>query len=222
VAPHGIYKRSYTPESLDVALDEAGMAFDRAVGGKRTIDENGHLHVAESNLTKSTVSPYFGEEIPEAEKLGLDPKKKYHLLRARDELEKPETIASFNGKPVLFQHKMATAVDFPTALTIGATGTDAKYEHPYLKNSLSIWPEYASQAVEDGDKSQLSAGYSYDADMTPGVYDGTPYDGVMRNIRGQHIAIVHEGRSGPDVRVADSSVEDKQWAALEEAMLGLA
>jgi 8-oxo-dGTP pyrophosphatase MutT (NUDIX family) len=196
------------------------LAFDRGLE-KRSYDENGHLHVAESNLTKCTVSPYMGEEIPDAEKLGLDPKKKYQLLRAQDELEKPETIASFNGKPVLFQHKMATAVDFPTGLTIGSTGTEAKYEHPYLKNSLSIWPEYASQAVEAGDKSQLSAGYSYTADMTPGIHDGTPYDGVMRNIRGQHIAIVNEGRSGPDVRVEDSSIEDKQWMLIEEALAAL-
>ena len=37
----------------------------------------------------------------------------------------------------------------------------------------------------------------------PGIYDGESYDFVQRNIRGNHIALVKEGRSGPDVAVKD-------------------
>ena len=39
----------------------------------------------------------------------------------------------------------------------------------------------------------------------------------MRNIRGNHVAIVEEGRAGPDVLVADS-VEEIQWQILAEAL----
>jgi len=50
----------------------------------------------------------------------------------------------------------------------------------------------------------LSAGYYYTADMTPGTYEGVAYDGVMRNIRFNHVALVVEGRAGSDVVVGDS------------------
>ncbi|NYM92270.1 DUF2213 domain-containing protein, partial [Salmonella enterica subsp. enterica serovar Typhimurium] len=34
--------------------------------------------------------------------------------------------------------------------------------------------------------------------------DGEPYDGVMRNIVGNHVALVGDGRAGPDCLVMDS------------------
>jgi hypothetical protein len=200
------------------AANDMALALDQA-GGKRTYDKDGRLHVSDCNLTKGIVNPYRGDEIPQAEELGLDPDKTYMLLRHPKELAKPETVNSFNGQPLLWEHKPASAQDHPAEITVGAAGTKARYEHPYIKNDISIWPEYASQAVEDGDKKQISAGYSYDADMTPGVYEGHKFDGVMRNIRCNHLSLVREGRAGPDVMVADSSIADKEWARLEEALL---
>ena len=50
---------------------------------------------------------------------------------------------------------------------------------------------------------ELSLSYFYDPDMTPGEWNGTPYDGVMRNIRGNHLALVDKGRAGRDVAVRD-------------------
>ena len=50
---------------------------------------------------------------------------------------------------------------------------------------------------------ELSCAYRYDPDFTQGTYDGQRYDFVMRNIRGNHVALVEEGRAGPDVVVAD-------------------
>ena len=46
------------------------LAFDRA--SVRTIDVDGRLHVAMSNISKATVNPYYGREIPNAAALGLD------------------------------------------------------------------------------------------------------------------------------------------------------
>ena len=44
--------------------------------------------------------------------------------------------------------------------------------------------------------------------MTPGDYEGDPYDGIMRDIVGNHVAKVKEGRAGPDVCVGDSKLEE--------------
>ncbi|MGH7058317.1 MAG: DUF2213 domain-containing protein, partial [Acetobacteraceae bacterium] len=79
---------------------------------------------------------------------------------------------------------------------------------PYLRNSLIVWTREAIDGIESGKRRQLSASYRYDADMTSGTYEGQPYDGVMRNIRFNHVALVEEGRAGPDVLVDDSLPPD--------------
>jgi hypothetical protein len=44
---------------------------------------------------------------------------------------------------------------------------------------------------------------------------GRSYDGVMRNIIGNHLAIVPEGRAGSDVVVADSRAHGMRKALAE-------
>ncbi|MFY3690853.1 DUF2213 domain-containing protein, partial [Achromobacter xylosoxidans] len=46
-----------------------GLAFDRAT--VRRIDVDGRMHVEISNISKATVNPYRGSEIPDWEALGL-------------------------------------------------------------------------------------------------------------------------------------------------------
>jgi len=51
--------------------------------------------------------------------------------------------------------------------------------------------------------------------MTPGSYENERYDGVMRDIVGNHVALVKEGRAGPDVVVGDSAITipiEKDWS----------
>jgi hypothetical protein len=180
------------------------LAYDRAAS-VRTISKDGRLHVAISNISKATVSPYHCTEIPRWRELGLDPDRTYQFLRDPDELEK--AVPSFNNLPLLNAHSPVTAANHSPDLVIGATGSDAKFEAPYLKNSLVIWAKDAIDAVESGEQREISCGYYWTADMTPGVFNGERFDGVMRNIIGSHVALVAEGRAGPDVLVADSKEE---------------
>jgi hypothetical protein len=62
----------------------------------------------------------------------------------------------------------------------------------------------AIDGIESGKQRELSAGYHYKPDMTAGNFDGMRYDGVMRNIVFNHVALVEDGRAGPDVIVGDS------------------
>lgn len=188
-------------EDEHVATDSALLlALDRE--SVREKSPEGHLHVALTNISKATVNPYRGEEIPNYEALGLDPQGVYHLLRDPEELRK--AAASFNGKPLLRKHKPTSAAEHAGDVTIGATGTDAVFEDPYLKNSLVVWPQEDIDAIESEIKKELSSGYRYRAEMTPGIFRGMPYDGVMRDIVGNHVALVKDGRAGPDVVVGDS------------------
>lgn len=182
-----------TDSALRLALDRDSV---------REKSPEGHLHVALTNIAKATVNPYRGSEIPDAEALGLDPDKVYYLLRPPEELAK--AAATFNGKPLLRKHKPTSADKHAKDETIGATGTDAVFEDPYLKNSLVVWTQNDIDDVESDLKKELSPGYRYRAEMTPGEFRGMRYDGVMRDLVGNHVALVKDGRQGPDVVVGDS------------------
>jgi 8-oxo-dGTP pyrophosphatase MutT (NUDIX family) len=187
----------------------------------RSKDAEGRLHVERSNLAMERVDPYFGHEIPNSEELGLDPDKKYMLYRSAEELSKPETVRSANNIPILGQH---AGVDAKThaknaQLVVGSTGTDARWDAPFISNSLVFWPQEAIDEVEANSKRELSPGYRYIAKMEPGTSpDGEHYDGLMCSIRFQHLAQVEEGRQGKDVTVADTMSRAYGWDDVAAAL----
>lgn len=178
------------------------LALDRA--SVRTKDQNGYLHVAVANISKANICPYLGSEIPDYERLGLGPTRLYQLFRDPKELE--AAAATFNGVPILNRHIPVMAEKPPKEAIVGTTGTNAVFKSPYLTNSLTIWDASAIAGIESEDQRELSCGYRYDADMTPGSFSGTKYDGVMRNLRANHVALVPDGRAGADVVVGDQKL----------------
>lgn len=188
------------------------LAMDRA-SSVRSRDANGYLHVEVSNISKANVCPYYGREIPGADVMGLDPDRIYQLYRDPEELAR--AADTFNNIPLLSEHVPVLPDRLPEDLIIGSTGTDAVFDGEYLKNSLVIWQQAAQDAIEADRKRELSCGYRYRADMTPGVTaEGLRYDGVMREIMGNHVALVIEGRAGPDVVVGDEVMKLKSRTAL--------
>jgi hypothetical protein len=198
----------------DELAEDPELAFDRATGERlafdrasvRSYDQDGRLHIEVANISKATVNPYYGFEIPDAEELGLEPRKVYYLLRDPQELAK--AVPTFNNIPLLSDHRPTTADDLDKELVIGSTGTDAAFNAPYLTNSLVFWDGDACDQIETNQTRELSASYRYVADMTPGVFEGRRYDGVMREIRGNHVALVRDGRAGSDVIVGDSQPKE--------------
>lgn len=177
------------------------LAFDRA--SVRTIDGNGRLQIAKTNISKANVCPYYGKEIPNYEKLGLQPDKIYQLYRHPDELKK--AAHTFNNIPVLDRHVPDFPSDPPREFRVGATHSNCEFDGTYLTVGMTIYDASAMAGIETGEQRELSASYQYVADMTPGVTpDGVPYDGIMRDLVGNHEALVPEGRAGSDVLVADS------------------
>lgn len=176
------------------------LAFDRAT--VRSFDKDGRLHIELTPISKANVCPYYGREIPNSRSLGLQPDKVYYLLRDPKELAK--AASTFNNIPLLNEHIPVTAADPQKMAVVGSTGTDAEFDGTYLKNSLVVWDGDSIAGIETDEKKELSSAYRYVADMTPGVHEGQQYDGVMRDIVGNHVALVIEGRAGSDVVVGDS------------------
>ena len=177
------------------------LTFDAAPSQRET-DENGFLHVGASHITKATVNPYYGREIPGWQEAGLDPEAVYYGLRDPEELQ--GSLETWAGLPLHIEHHIDSAEEPQKLTRVGAVGTGAVWNPPYVDAPLTVWDRAAIDAIEDGSFRELSCAYRYDPDFTPGSYEGTPYDFIMRNIRGNHVALVEEGRAGPDVVVADS------------------
>lgn len=220
IEPHPLaFDRAPDGMSIDRNGLVVTLAFDKTSESVRRTDNFARLHVKSSPITKACVNPYYGREIPRARELGLDPNRIYRLLRHPDEIKK--AAKTFHNLPLLSQHRPHTADDHDGEITVGTTGSNAEYVHPYLYNSLAIWSRDGIEHVESGDQKELSSAYSYDADMTPGMYEGEPYDGVMRNMVGNHVALVKKGRAGSDVVVGDEALQPTKETTMSKKIASL-
>lgn len=176
------------------------VAFDKA--SARSFDENGHLIVDSTVITKAAVNPYYGKEIPNYEALGLDPEKVYNMLRDPDELKKG--MHTLGEKQLLLKHIFVSAEEPQKESIAGTIGSNLEMIGDDVKGSLTVWDKEAINLIESGKLAELSASYFYDPVMKSGTFKGVPYDGIMTNIRGNHVALVERGRIGRDALVADA------------------
>lgn len=176
------------------------VAFDKA--SARSFDENGFLVVDSTVITKAAVNPYYGKEIPNYEALGLDPEKVYNMLRDPEELKKG--MHTLGEKQLLLKHIFVSAEEPQKESIAGTIGSNLEMVGDDVKGSLTVWDKEAINLIESGKLAELSASYFYDPVMKSGTFKGQAYDGIMTNIRGNHVALVERGRIGRDALVADA------------------
>lgn len=185
---------------LEEEKKEPEHAMDKSA---RSYDRNGHLIVDKTIITKAAVNPYLGSSIPRWKELGLDPNKEYMLLRDPEELRK--SLDTFKGLQLLKRHIPVDASQPEKESTIGSIGTDITMDDEgRVWSSLRVFDQEGIDYIESKALGELSAGYAYDAVMKSGTFNGVPYDGIMTNIHGNHVAIVERGRIGSDAIIADS------------------
>lgn len=77
--------------------------------------------------------------------------------------------------------------------------------------------------IEKLGKRELSTGYLSDLVQEEGVYNGAAYDYRQKNIRYNHLAVVEQGRAGPEVRLrldsADAIMQDE--CMVEKVKIGV-
>lgn len=201
------------------------LAFDRET--VRNFDKDGRLFVERSHISKAGVNPYWGREIVNWEELGLDPDRVYNVFRPPEELSKG--AQTFKNLPILLVHSHHTAENPQKEKIIGAIGSNPIFDGEYLDNSLGFWDAEYIDKIDSGEQRELSSSYRYIPILENGSYNGSPYDIRMTQIEGNHVALVVEGRAGPDVLVADSQIQPppkvstvklnpKQLAALKARM----
>lgn len=171
----------------------------------KQIDHNDFWYIKDNPLSKAGVFPYLGKQISSE----LEPDKIYQVYRPAEELLSEATVDSFKLLPIVDDHTMLGTepgmVPAEEKGVHGTSGSDVYGKDGKLYGDLKIYSETLKDEIEAG-KKELSMGYFCDYELTPGTFDGHHYDAVQRNIRGNHIALVEEGRMGPDVRVMDKKI----------------
>lgn len=200
-------------QAAAIAYKAAGKDADESA---RIPDINGWFEVKGNPLSKVGVYPYLGRSIPGAP----DPDAMYGVLRPAEELSDPECIASFKLLPWINDHVMlGDELTRPEAKGVeGVIGEDVYFEDGTLYGNIKVFSKRLKDLIEEG-KTELSCGYRCSYEQAPGTYNGERYDYVQRNIRGNHLALVDEGRMGPDVAVLDSltfTLDNKEFVQMGE------
>jgi len=185
-----------------IAYKEAGKS-NKDSESKRKEDINGYVEIVDNPLTKVGVFPYLGAQISDE----LEPNKVYQVYRPEEELKDPETIESFKLLPWTDEHAMLGSKNerlLPAEKkgVHGVIGENVHFEDGYLKANIKIFSETLGELIKKG-KKELSIGYWCLYDLKPGIFNGQRYDAIQKQIRGNHLALVEEGRAGPEVSVLD-------------------
>lgn len=165
----------------------------------KEVDSNSFELVRDNPLSAEGVYLYSGRMIGLP---NLDPDKLYPVYRPAEELEK--AAESFNNVPFIIGHEMigegATPYDQRPA---SGVLTNVKYKAGKLYGDLKIWSEKMKDKILSGVK-ELSLGYKSIYERSRGVFKGQTYDFIQRNLRGNHLALVKNGRMGSEMRVYDA------------------
>jgi len=177
---------------------------DRIDVTQRTKTDEGFL-VVPATFARVGIQAYTARQV------GIqdgDPMRLIRVYRPPEEVFRPESLKSFERKPVTNEHPPAgtsVTADNAREYAVGMSGEEVVQDGQFVKGSITIHDGNAVRAVESG-KRQVSLGYECEFEMTSGkTQDGLDYDAIQRNIRGNHIAIVARGRCGPACSIADGA-----------------
>jgi uncharacterized protein len=129
-------------------------------------------------------------------------------LRLAEEVFSPETLASLQMLPVTNDHppEMVNPQN-SSKYVVGFSSEQVKREGDIATGFVKITDAACINAIENGDKTELSCGYVADLEYTSGVWEGIRYDAIQRNIRYNHIAVVQKGRAGASCRIKTDSAD---------------
>jgi hypothetical protein len=203
---------------------EVCFSYDRYVlpeKSQRTMDERGFMHVP-GVVSRTGVYKYRARDIYTADGQSAFPSKRpddmVRMYRPADEVGAADAIKSFEHAPITLGHPDPIA--YPAGVTADnwsmlAKGhaSDCAFDRKsgHVRVVLHASDSKVVDAIDKG-VDELSPGYRYAIDRTPGVDPdtGEQYDAVQRMIRANHIAIVPSGRGGPECRVADEDTQPKE------------
>lgn len=150
-------------------------------------------------------------------------------LRLKDEVFSEDSLESLRMTSITMGHPSRPVTsDNARGLSIGTVGQDVREDLGRVRATLMITDGESIQVMKQG-RRQLSCGYWCDLEDSHGfTEDGQEYDAIQRGIVYNHVAIVDEGRAGPEVAARMDSkdaqsvgvmVLDAEWTTAEKNSL---
>ncbi len=162
----------------------------------REVDANGYVTIKDNPIIRAGVFQYKGSQLP-----GGEPDVIYNVYRPLEELTTPEAMQSFVGLPIFDEHEMVGERYARGAEERGAHGS--VLENIYASGMDILAPirifSRTLKGLIDAGKRGLSLGYNCVFEKSSGAFGGIAYNYIQRKIRGNHLALVTQGRNGTAV-----------------------
>ena len=166
------------------------------ISGHMIRTPEGYLVCKEVPIARTGTQEYRGMEFG-----GENPEKIYVVKRPEEEVFSKAALASFEGKPVVDEHPDENVTPDNIGRYIKGTCRDVHRGEGALSDcvvaDLIIYDKDLIKKIESG-KRDISCGY----DCLWDPKDDDTY--VQLEIRGNHVAVVEEGRAGHKVSIRDS------------------
>jgi hypothetical protein len=170
-------------------IKDSSRYFGVKLSEHRIKDTIGRLVIKDCVFARSGVQKYYKWELFE-ETMGTDEGNEIlDIKRPWKEVCSPITIASFEAAPITDNHpeKNVTIKNYAELAKGVANNIHAVADEQTLHCDIILYDPDLIKRVENHEINELSAGYSCDIDET---------ELIQKNIRGNHIAVVPEGRAG--------------------------
>lgn len=164
----------------------------------------GYLICTDSILARTGKQKYRKNEIFK----DSDDETEIEVDRTEDEVFSPQTLASFENKPITVEHpdedvNVHNYKEYAVGFIRDVRRGDANGQ-PVMLGNLVITDEQTIQEIENGEHTELSCGYDCDIADEPNP--------CQRNIRGNHVALCECGRAGI-ARIVDSTCDANRLPA---------
>lgn len=162
---------------------------------KRTSD--GYL-AAMPRAARTGIQVYAGYE------LGMNDRETVRVYRPESEVFSRDALSSFAHRPVTVDHP-PVMVDSSNwkEYGVGHIGDEVVRDGEFIRVPMLVMDSNAVKQIDAG-KVELSMGYSAELVIEDGeTPEGEKYDAYIKNIRGNHLAIVDAARGGSKLRVFD-------------------
>lgn len=172
---------------------------------KAKIDEVTGFLTSSVVLSRTGSQNYYGYE------LGL-PERAFEIIpvmRTQEEVFRRESLDSFINLVVTNDHPMEdVTVENVKRLQVGSVSNiEADKAAGVVTGVITITDKKTIEDILEG-KKEVSVGYTYD--LTPAKEDTNGYEFEQKNIKGNHLAIVQEGRCGTKCKmILDNKGEAK-------------
>ncbi len=164
------------------------------------LQPNGFLNVL-ANLTRTGVFTYF-EKSPDGTIRVI------RQLRHPEEVFAETTLKTLMGLPATNNHpEELVSPENASDLVVGMTSNTPKKisldgdPEEYVQQLVSFFDPTAIKQINDGEKRELSLGYTCELEDSQGEWNGVKYDFIQRKISYNHLSLVNKARGGAQCKV---------------------